>query len=192
MDILNPWKVDSVNAFSFLKCPECVFDSKEVEIFQDHAIDNHPLSFVLFGNTEKYYKKYVGKTNTYILNEKKSLQDKFDENSMHDVSESEDNINDSFMSIYEDLEENNAICGNVYSLENQEFNSQDEIYIKEELLDKASNDSDKDFNEVQSLNEKLENSPNSEISKQENILDYPEIEMKPKLSIDYSSMITSK
>ena len=47
----NPWQVNSINAFSFLKCPECSFDTKEELIFQDHALGNHPLSFVLFGKT---------------------------------------------------------------------------------------------------------------------------------------------
>ena len=50
----NPWLVDSVQAFSYLKCPECDFNSKDESIFQDHAVENHPLSFVLFGeNMEK-------------------------------------------------------------------------------------------------------------------------------------------
>ena len=49
----NPWQVESIDAFSFLKCPECNFDTKEEFIFQDHAIVNHPLSFVLFGKTCK-------------------------------------------------------------------------------------------------------------------------------------------
>ena len=52
MDI-NPWQVDSIQEFSFLKCPECTFDSKEEETFQDHAIENHPLSFILFGKALK-------------------------------------------------------------------------------------------------------------------------------------------
>ena len=47
----NPWQVDSVQAFSFLKCPECIFDTKEEDFFQVHAIEKHPLSFVLFGKT---------------------------------------------------------------------------------------------------------------------------------------------
>ena len=47
----NPWQVNSINAFSFLKCPECSFDTKEELIFQDHALGNHPLSYVLFGKT---------------------------------------------------------------------------------------------------------------------------------------------
>jgi hypothetical protein len=35
-----------VQAFLYLKCPECVFKSplKEQGNFQDHAIENHPLS----------------------------------------------------------------------------------------------------------------------------------------------------
>jgi DNA-directed RNA polymerase subunit RPC12/RpoP len=45
----NPWLVESVQAFSYLKCPECDFNSKDESIFQDHAVENHPLSFVLFG-----------------------------------------------------------------------------------------------------------------------------------------------
>ena len=49
----NPWHVDSIQAFTFLRCPECIFDTKEEEIFQEHAIENHPLSFVLFGKKLK-------------------------------------------------------------------------------------------------------------------------------------------
>ena len=44
----NPWNVDSIEAFTFLKCPECNFDTKEEDNFQDHAIENHPMSFVFF------------------------------------------------------------------------------------------------------------------------------------------------
>ena len=49
----NPWLVESVNFFLYLKCPECVFETKyENEVkFQCHAIKNHPLSNVLFDNT---------------------------------------------------------------------------------------------------------------------------------------------
>ena len=38
----NPWFVDSIHVFWHLKCPECTFDSKEEDIFQVHAIENHP------------------------------------------------------------------------------------------------------------------------------------------------------
>ena len=49
----NPWEVESLQDFLFLKCPECVFDTKEEDCFQMHAVDNHPLSYVLFGETCK-------------------------------------------------------------------------------------------------------------------------------------------
>ena len=49
----NPWQVESVQAFYFLKCPECVFDTKDKKYFQDHALENHPLSCALFGNESK-------------------------------------------------------------------------------------------------------------------------------------------
>ena len=44
----NPWQVHSIQDFSFLNCPECSFKSKEENFFQHHAMQNHPLSFVLF------------------------------------------------------------------------------------------------------------------------------------------------
>ena len=48
----NPWLVESVHFFLYLKCPECVFETKyENEVkFQCHAIKNHPWSNVLFDN----------------------------------------------------------------------------------------------------------------------------------------------
>ena len=49
----NPWQVDSIQEFYFLKCPECVFDTKEEGFFQDHALQHHPMSFVLFGKKIK-------------------------------------------------------------------------------------------------------------------------------------------
>ena len=49
----NPWQVDSIHSFSIFKCPECIFDSKEEDNFQDHATENHPLSFMLFGKTSQ-------------------------------------------------------------------------------------------------------------------------------------------
>ena len=49
----NPWQVDSIQAFSCFKCPECVFNTKKEDIFEDHAIENHPLSLVLFSKTIK-------------------------------------------------------------------------------------------------------------------------------------------
>ena len=49
----NPWDVNSIQDFYFLNCPECIFSTKEEYCFQEHALQNHPLSFTLFGKYEK-------------------------------------------------------------------------------------------------------------------------------------------
>ena len=46
----NPWQVNSIEAFAYLKCPECDFDSKAESSFKSHAVKTHPLSHVFFGN----------------------------------------------------------------------------------------------------------------------------------------------
>ena len=51
----NPWAVDSVQAFSCLKCPECAFNTNQETLFQDHAVENHPLSISLFGKIKSLY-----------------------------------------------------------------------------------------------------------------------------------------
>ena len=45
----NPWQVNSIEAFAYLKCPECDFDSKAESSFKNHAVKTHPLSQVFFG-----------------------------------------------------------------------------------------------------------------------------------------------
>ena len=52
MDVDNPWQVESIETFYVLKCPECNFDAKEEIMFQNHAVENHPLSGILFGKPE--------------------------------------------------------------------------------------------------------------------------------------------
>ena len=49
--MLNPWLVDTIEAFSFYCCPECTFKSNEPNFFQNHALKNHDLSKSLFDNT---------------------------------------------------------------------------------------------------------------------------------------------
>ena len=50
MDV-NPWLVSSLDDFSYLCCPECVYRSKETNSFQAHALQNHPKSLALFIGT---------------------------------------------------------------------------------------------------------------------------------------------
>ena len=49
---INPWKVDSLEAFACLKCPECTYFSREEINFKNHAIDSHPLSSIFFEQLE--------------------------------------------------------------------------------------------------------------------------------------------
>ena len=48
----NPWQVDSIQTFYCLKCPECMFFSQEEFDFKHHAMENHPMSDLLFGKSE--------------------------------------------------------------------------------------------------------------------------------------------
>ena len=56
MDI-NPWQVDNIQEFYFLKCPECDFMHKEESDFQNHAVENHPLSVTFFGEEDMTIEK---------------------------------------------------------------------------------------------------------------------------------------
>ena len=58
---LNPWQVESIHAFNFFCCPECVYRSKEEFDFQAHALHNHPESYFLF-NKRSDETKYGNKT----------------------------------------------------------------------------------------------------------------------------------
>ena len=84
----NPWQVNSINAFSFLKCPECSFDTKEELIFQDHALGNHPLSFVLFGKTCKEDEEIL--VDPVFIDIKQELPDTNESNYSESVEKSED------------------------------------------------------------------------------------------------------
>ena len=52
---INPWKVDSLEAFACLKCPECTYFSREEINFKNHAIKRHPLSSVFFEQSESQF-----------------------------------------------------------------------------------------------------------------------------------------
>ena len=49
----NPWQVESIQAFYWLKCPECPLATKEENHFEIHASKNHPLSYVYFKQKHK-------------------------------------------------------------------------------------------------------------------------------------------
>ena len=94
----NPWKIDCIEAFLFFNCPECAFISKEKNVFQDHAKDNHPQSYILFGG--KIEKRKDHKTMKIGKCEPKDIED-ISSNDDQDQSQIE-NIED-FAGNYEEL-----------------------------------------------------------------------------------------
>ena len=48
----QPWLFNSIEALYTHQCPECEFTHKAENDFQNHAVENHPLSFAFFGKTE--------------------------------------------------------------------------------------------------------------------------------------------
>ena len=82
--MINPWKVDSIEAFNCLICPKCIFITKVQNIFEKHAVDNHPLSHALFGisndNLYDFIKEteanseFIQDTNRTTLNTKSNFE----------------------------------------------------------------------------------------------------------------------
>ena len=45
---VNPWHVKSLEEFTFICCPECIYKSKDAVSFEYHALENHPDSTDFF------------------------------------------------------------------------------------------------------------------------------------------------
>ena len=48
--ISNPWCVDNVSVFLKFCCPECDYQIPDIQMFFDHAAENHIKSRALFGD----------------------------------------------------------------------------------------------------------------------------------------------
>ena len=94
--IMNPWLVESIQAFSCLKCPECEFHTKKDTVFENHATENHPLSFVLFSK-KKMVKQELDDGNlpnlaANIKEEPRTEIDEFDQVSRSSSQDQENNL----------------------------------------------------------------------------------------------------
>ena len=137
----NPWQVDSIEAFSCLKCPECNFYSRDENYFKDHAMANHPCSVVFFGKHEEYvsmtpeeYQKKFNKQSN--LDETSSCQIKVE--IKQEIVEDEAKLNDSELvdESYEDLngqeeifEDDPSDFNHDIDLEDLDFKSKSETTI---------------------------------------------------------------
>ena len=91
--IMNPWLVESIQAFSCLKCPECEFHTKKDTVFENHATENHPLSFVLFSKKEIVKQELVdGNLAANIKEEPRIEIDEFDQVSRSSSQDQEQNL----------------------------------------------------------------------------------------------------
>ena len=61
----NPWSVDDASAFLKFCCPECDFQIPDLQMFSDHALQNHVKSVAIFG---------TGKNSEQILIKKEHVE----------------------------------------------------------------------------------------------------------------------
>ena len=128
----NPWQVDSIEAFTCLKCPECNFYSRDENYFKDHAMANHPCSVVFFGKHEEYVSMTSEQSN---LDETSSCQIKVE--IKQEIVEDETKLNDSDLVVesYENLNrpedtfEDPNDYNNDNDLEDSNFKSKSETTI---------------------------------------------------------------
>ena len=122
----NPWYVDSIQEFSCFKCPECIFDSKLENDFQEHAVENHPLSFVLFG---KLYQEEVFDESLIMHENKLDVIESYDEDKeVHEtpIYSTESVLKDEFAE--SDNYDINEIDSKV--IESEKFESSNEVTLK--------------------------------------------------------------
>ena len=131
MESDNPWHVDSIQTFWFLKCPECNFDSKKEGIFQDHAIENHPKSWELFSKTLNVYKNVVESEILTQIKTEESEEHILKEENINFVNENED-FDDIFTSSGEHPKSMKN-CDKITSLENSKSNCEEEFRRKEKF-----------------------------------------------------------
>ena len=117
----NPWEVESIQDFYFLRCPECDFDTKEENSFENHAAENHPLSFVLFDNKS-------AKIDFYTLDIKEEPFSQFDTQTSHDNQKS--SVNDQFSPSSSVAEDNSLLV-----VPDLKKDSTEELYLHENDLE---------------------------------------------------------
>ena len=69
----NPWLASSLEDFTFICCPECVYRCQDAHNFQNHALKNHPQSKCFF-KPEKQVKKASKKKKVEIKQEPEEYQ----------------------------------------------------------------------------------------------------------------------
>ena len=128
MDI-NPWQVDNIQEFYFLKCPECDFMHKEESNFQNHAVENHPMSVTFFSNLDMTIEKIgifddcdeENESNNALNTVKEEILETRSDHEMHDqIFEIENEIGQDNVYDVSSSETVNDICPETHEFQDSE------------------------------------------------------------------------
>ena len=156
----NPWTVESIQAFYFLKCPECDFDTKEENSFENHATENHPLSFVLFD------KNYVNEGFDTIDIKEEPLSHSHAQISYDDQNFSMHNQFPSLSSITED---NSLLDASELKKETTDESYMDENESRNNKIDINNSETEPYFTDVSFIGDnQIENPLNSAVHEEKN------------------------
>lgn len=122
----NPWQVSTIQDFSYLNCPECSFKTKENCFFEDHALKNHPLCYVLFGNSHSPDKRLL-EFSEVILEKTKYDSEKYSSDYFIEVKDQ----NQALITTIEEPIETQKLSDNQPNSVLQESNTNIEITIQE-------------------------------------------------------------
>ena len=68
---MNPWSVEDASAFLKYCCPECDYQILNLQMFSEHALENHSKSVALFGPVHTGNVHSFGKISTPDIEEEK-------------------------------------------------------------------------------------------------------------------------
>ena len=128
---INPWQVDNIQEFYFLKCPECDFVHKEESDFQNHAVENHPLSVVLFGDLPNIKMEEI--TIIDDFNEENESSNTVNEELPKTENDTEDIEIDLELDSINDQRTLNNICHETNEFQDSEISQASEIEISDAL-----------------------------------------------------------
>ena len=134
--IENPWLVESIDAFYFLKCPQCEFNTKIETFFQTHALAMHPMSHVLFAhpvhttlpsNQEDFKANKVGKEQLSDSIEKYSPEQQDFNKTELESGDKETNIDNLKCEIKQEQFENEQEFNEEFYADEEDYNNEESV-----------------------------------------------------------------
>ena len=136
----NPWKVNEVSTFLKYCCPECAYNDSELNMFIEHALENHEDSEILF-KEKSYFKEPKENAQTIEIKEEWLEVGKHSQTFVNDIDHDIQST---------EFESNNTTAGNdtksTFLLECRVNESRslpiNQTTIEENLVDRNSNKDD--------------------------------------------------